>query len=59
MLQNMCLAKFAVSFDVASNSIGEMNNCDDDVTKLLQVPTAEIPIIVPLHWTQVNMPPRG
>ena len=35
MLQNMCLAKFAVTFDVASNSIGEMNNCDDDVTNVV------------------------
>ena len=35
MLQNMCLAKFAVTFDVASNSIGEMHNCDDDVTNVV------------------------
>ena len=35
MLQNMCLAKFAVTFDVASNSIGEMNNCDDDITNVV------------------------
>ena len=35
MLQNMCLAKFAVTFDVASNSIGEMYNCDDDVTNVV------------------------
>ena len=28
----MCLAKFAVTFDVASNCIGDMNDCDDEVT---------------------------
>ena len=27
----MCLAKFAVTFDVASNCIGDMNDCDDEV----------------------------
>ena len=35
MLQDMCLAKFAVTFDVASNFIGEMNNCDNDVTNVV------------------------
>ena len=35
MLQDMCFAKFAVTFDVTSNSIGEMNNCDDDVTDVV------------------------
>ena len=32
MLQDMCLATFAVTFDVASNYRGEMNVCDDEVT---------------------------
>ena len=31
----MCFTKFAVTFDVASDSIGEMNNCDDNVTNVV------------------------
>ena len=28
---SMCLATFTVTFDVASSCIGDMNNCDDEI----------------------------